>query len=73
MLTPSAQTWVAEFGQALGPYTDGAYVNVPNANMADWETAYWGSNVPRLRAVKGRYDPHNVFRYEQSIPLPTAR
>jgi FAD/FMN-containing dehydrogenase len=72
-LTPSALAWVAEFAQALGPYTNGAYVNVPNANMADWETAYWGSNVPRLRAVKARYDPHNVFRYEQSIPPPAAR
>ena len=36
--------------------------------MADWETAYWGSNVDRLRTIKAKYDPGNVFHYEQSIP-----
>jgi FAD/FMN-containing dehydrogenase len=69
-LTPTALSWVAEFGQALEPYVDGAYVNVPNAGMPDWATAYWGSGVDQLRAVKARYDPDDVFRYEQSIQLP---
>lgn len=36
--------------------------------MQDWETAYWGSNFDRLRTIKAEYDPHNVFKYEQSIP-----
>jgi FAD/FMN-containing dehydrogenase len=51
----------------LAPYVDGAYVNVPNAGMPDWETAYWGAGVDRLRSIKAKYDPHNVFRFEQSI------
>jgi FAD/FMN-containing dehydrogenase len=67
-LTPVAQTWIAEFSQALRPYVNGAYVNVPNIGMQDWETAYWGRNVERLRRIKAKYDPHNVFQYEQSIP-----
>jgi hypothetical protein len=67
-LTPVAQAWIAEFSQALRPYVNGAYVNVPNIGMADWETAYWGSNFDRLRKIKAKYDPHNVFQYEQSIP-----
>jgi FAD/FMN-containing dehydrogenase len=67
-ITPKAQAWIAEFSQALRPYVNGAYVNVPNIAMTDWETAYWGSNVDRLRKIKSSYDPHNVFRYEQSIP-----
>ncbi|MFI5629505.1 FAD-binding oxidoreductase [Streptomyces sp. NPDC051664] len=67
-ITPKAQAWIAEFSQALRPYVNGAYVNVPNIGMADWETAYWGSNFDRLRKIKAKYDPHNVFQYEQSIP-----
>jgi len=67
-ITPKAQAWIAEFSQALRPYVNGAYVNVPNIAMADWPTAYWGSNVSRLRKIKAKYDPYNVFQYEQSIP-----
>jgi hypothetical protein len=66
-LTPTCEAWIAEFDAALQPYVNGAYVNVPNAGMPDWETAYWGSNVDRLRAIKAKYDPDNVFSYEQSV------
>jgi FAD/FMN-containing dehydrogenase len=66
-ITPQALAWVAEFSEALRPYVNGAYVNVPNPDDADWETAYWGANYPRLREIKAKYDPDNVFRYEQSI------
>ncbi len=70
-LTARAQAWIAEFSEALQPYVDGAYVNVPNAGMANWATAYWGTNLDRLRSVKSKYDPGNIFRYEQSIPPAT--
>jgi Berberine and berberine like len=66
-VTPECLAWIAEFSEALEPYVNGAYVNVPNAGMADWETAYWGAGVDRLRAIKAKYDPHNVFSFEQSI------
>ena len=68
-LTAKCQAWIAEFSEALRPYVNGAYVNVPNAGMADWETAYWGPNVDRLRTIKAKYDPENVFCFEQSVPL----
>ncbi|MBP1821225.1 FAD-binding oxidoreductase [Mycobacterium sp. OAE908] len=68
-LTPKCLAWIAEFSEALAPYVNGAYVNVPNAGTADWETAYWGPNVDRLRTIKAKYDPNNVFSFEQSIPL----
>ena len=47
---------------------NGAYVNVPNIGMQDWQTAYWGRNYDRLCRIKAKYDPHNIFQYEQSIP-----
>jgi FAD/FMN-containing dehydrogenase len=67
-LTGECLDWIAEFTEALQPYTHGAYVNVPNAGMANWENDYWGPNVDRLRGIKATYDPDNVFSFEQSIP-----
>jgi hypothetical protein len=49
------------------PYCKGPYTTVPNAGMVDWEHAYWGGNVPRLHEIKAKYDPHDVFSFEQSI------
>ncbi|MBY8842516.1 FAD-binding oxidoreductase [Streptomyces sp. SP2-10] len=66
-LTSQCQAWIAEFSQALRTYVDGAYVNVPNIAQQDWETAYWRDNVDRLRKIKAKYDPDNVFQYEQSV------
>jgi berberine-like enzyme len=70
-LTSAALGWVADFARSLRPFVDGAYVNVPNAAVADWEHEYYGSNVPRLRQLKATYDPYNVFNFEQSLPLPS--
>ncbi|MEU0495179.1 FAD-binding oxidoreductase [Mycobacterium sp. NPDC006124] len=67
--TSACLAWVAEFSEALSPFVNGAYVNVPNADMPDWETAYWRDGVDRLRAIKAKYDPTNVFSFEQSIPV----
>jgi len=53
-------------------YVNGAYVNVPDVGLPDWETVYWGSNVDRLRRIKAKYDPDNIFQYEQSIPPATS-
>ena len=66
--------WPSEFSQALRQSVGqelGAYVNMPDAGLPDWETAYWGSNVDRLRRIKAKYDPDNIFQYEQSIPPAT--
>ncbi|AGB21160.1 FAD/FMN-dependent dehydrogenase [Mycobacterium sp. JS623] len=71
-LTAKCHSWIAEFGEALQPYVDGAYINVPNAGMSGWEAAYWGPNVDRLRAVKAKYDAEKVFDYEQGVPLFTG-
>ncbi len=72
-LTPACEAWIADFAEALAPYVNGAYVNVPNAGMADWETAYWGAGVDRLRTIKSKYDPDNVFNFEQSITPAKSR
>ena len=47
-----------------------AYVNYADAGLADYANAYWGPNLKQLQTVKKTYDPHNVFSFPQSVPLP---
>lgn len=54
--------------QRLLPYTQGDYTGNPDRNLKDYLTTYYGENVKRLRCVKRKYDPDNVFQFEQSIP-----
>jgi FAD/FMN-containing dehydrogenase len=67
-LHSKALGWAADFWRALRPFGHGTYVGVPNAPDADWEREYYGPNLQRLRQVKAKYDPQNVFSFEQSIP-----
>jgi FAD/FMN-containing dehydrogenase len=63
-----AITWIERFRVALQPYVKGSYVNVPDLAIHDYGTTYYGDNFARLREVKRKYDPENVFHFEQSIP-----
>lgn len=61
--------WVTRFRKALRPFVKGDYVNFPDLQIENWPKAYYGVNVNRLKRVKRKYDPHNAFRFAQSIPV----
>lgn len=39
----------------------GSYVNETDYFEPDWQSAFWGSNYPRLLAIKRRVDPTGLF------------
>ena len=53
-------------------YFDGhSYQNYPRSSLTDYRWMYWGDAFDDLLAVKGKYDPGDVFKFEQSIsPYP---
>jgi FAD/FMN-containing dehydrogenase len=68
--TPQRLSDMREFYAAMRPYVSGAaYVNYCDADLTDWQTAYWGQNLARLKQIKSKFDPDNIFRHAQSVPL----
>ncbi|ALO08346.1 putative oxidoreductase [Streptomyces venezuelae] len=60
--------WTRAYEKALRPHTEqGGYVNFMDDDDQDRVRVNYRQNFDRLRAVKRRYDPDNVFRLNQNI------
>jgi FAD/FMN-containing dehydrogenase len=63
------RAWARAGWAALEPHQTGAYVNwLMEEGEAGILQAYGAQRYARLREVKRRYDPKNVFRLNQNIP-----
>ena len=62
------ENWVTGFAATLGQGEPGVYVNfLGDEEEGRVREAYPGSTWNRLAAIKGRYDPTNLFRLNQNI------
>jgi Berberine and berberine like len=68
----AAEAWLLDFEQLRGAFFDtGIYQNYPRRSYANFRESYWGFAFGQLLRVKQKYDPNNVFHYQQSIsPYP---
>ena len=60
--------WARNFWSALEPHRTGVYVNfLMNEGTERVREAYGAAKYDRLRTLKRRYDPENLFRLNQNI------
>ena len=59
-----------------GAVSDGSFINYPDTDLADpewntsgvpWHTLYYKDNYARLRRVKARWDPRDIFHHALSV------
>ncbi|NKF06866.1 FAD-binding oxidoreductase [Clostridium gasigenes] len=59
--------WVKEAFNYIKIVTKGSFINFPFAELQGYEKEYYGENIKKLREVKGKYDPCDVFNFPQGI------
>ena len=61
------ETWVAGFASKLAGKDSGAYVGFLDEGEGSIHRAYPGPTLDRLKAVKRRYDPTNLFHFNHNV------
>ena len=59
--------WIKNKFPYLKSVTAGSYINFPYRELNNYLEEYYGSHKDRLRAIKEKYDPLNVFTFPQAI------
>ena len=61
------KTWINENFKVVKSLTKGSFVNFPIIELENYEEEYYGENIKRLKDIKTKYDPYNIFNYPQVI------
>ncbi|KOR25647.1 FAD-binding oxidoreductase [Clostridium sp. L74] len=59
--------WINRNSEYIYNITDGSYINFPYCPLPNYLCDYYGRNLQKLRCIKFKYDPLNIFNFPQSI------
>jgi len=66
--SPRHRDWARDTEEALQPFASRAhFLGALDSESQDIINAAFGANLPRLAAIKSKYDPANFFRVNQNI------
>jgi FAD/FMN-containing dehydrogenase len=69
----AAHAFVRRSWETVHPWgSGGVFPAFPDRDLPDPARAYHGTNLPRLRAIKARYDPANLFQPPSGQAIPPA-
>ncbi|CAG8584239.1 15569_t:CDS:2, partial [Gigaspora rosea] len=61
------------FAKEFRKYTSSeSYQNLIDKELDNWQERYYVENIDELVKIKLKYDPHEVFRWNQSIPSSSS-
>ena len=67
----AALAFVRRSWETVHPWgSGGVFPAFPDRDLDEPAEAYYGSNLPRLRTIKARYDPANVFQPPSGQAIP---
>ena len=67
----AAHAFVRRSWETAHPWgSGGVFPAFPDPDLAKPAEAYHGSNLPRLRTIKARYDPTNLFQPPSGQAIP---
>lgn len=59
--------WLIEKFKYIKSITTGSFINFPLAELENYEKEYYGGNIGKLKKIKTKYDPNNLFNFPQGI------
>lgn len=69
----AARRWLDRAWATIGSFSSGGvYPGYADPDLTGWARAYYGDGLSRLRRIKSRYDPDNLFSFPQSVPPADA-
>lgn len=61
--------WARDMKKFLNQVGRGNYRGFTDFDLKDWQYQYYGDSYEKLREIKSKYDPENIFKFPHSIEI----